>query len=371
MIHYLFSLILVFSFSFGFSVIESQSIIAQEESDVQEENQANQDFSTLHDETILATAATEGTVSADINLDKLAYDELIEYNEGNQKMWSLLYDDETTEIILYFIDDSLTYLGWTNYEPKSNPIGEGYISDTNELKATIKKIENDNHQQLEIDAGDKKEHFDYHTELINSQRHAFELLIEAADLEIDIAIDSSETPVENLTESREESMEESIEEASLNYKELVENPAWLVEETNQAPSILIEAYERIKSGDESKLEEPDESDTNRDIYLGNNEDLFVKLEITKNEPFLVTLNHYTPDIYQSFPADFDVNKTYTAEELVNVLGPVTIKQFDLEHSTERLAWIRLANDEMPSVLNAYPDLESDGKYIIEFSEIEE
>ncbi len=335
--------------------------------EIDQENKANQDFINLHEQTILATTATEGSTSEDIAFDELSFDEMIEYNEGNQRMLSLLYDEETTEIILYFIDDSLTYLGWTNYEPTSNPVGEGYVSDTSELTASIKKIDNNENRQLEIDSGDRQVYFDYNTELINSQLHAFSFLIDEADLDIDIAIDPSDTPSDNLTES----IEESIEDASLDYVELVDDPAWLIEETNQPPSVLIEAYERIKSGGELELEKPDESTEAYDIYLGSTSELFVKLEVTKQSPLLVTLNHYTSDVYQSFPNHFDVNRTYDAEELVNRLGPVTIKQFDLEHLTERYAWIRLADDNVSNVLNAFPDPQSDGEYIVEFNEIEE
>lgn len=345
-----------------------EQVNAQEEViEIEQANKANQDFINIHEQIILATNATEGSSTADISFDELSFDEIIEYNEGNQQMLSLLYDDETTEIILYFIDDRITYLGWTNYESNSNPIGEGYIGDSSELSALIKKVDDHDGRELEIDSGNKQVYFDYNTELVNSQLHTFAFLIDEADLEIDIAINPADMSSTNLTESKEE----SIEEASLNYAELVEDPAWLVEETNQPPSVLIEAYERVKSGGELELEEPEDSNDIRDIYLGKTDDLFVKLEVTKESPNLITLNHYTPDIYLSFPEDIDTGKTYTAEELVNILGPVTIKQLDLEHLTERYAWIRLANEEPSKVLNAFPDPNSNGEYRVKYNEIEE
>ncbi|MBG9988611.1 hypothetical protein HZY88_06450 [Aerococcaceae bacterium DSM 111176] len=351
--------ILLFSASFILSspVFSSEySVNAQEIDQTAEvENSAIQDFNFLKENLKLHSADSIGSNVSEIPIDRLSFDDEFDHEFENQRLVTYFYDDETIEIALYFIDDYLVYLGWTDYTNDQELIGQGFSADNS---ATI-TLEEGHENQFTIDDGQTKSSFDYYSTISESQR----LTLEFLQPELEILINVLNLP--DVSEIEEDTNEE---DTTLDYSEFVDNPAWIGIETDHQIVELINAYESLKETGEFDLDQSNESTDFSEIYYANTDNEFAMLEITDGADSLVTLSHYTSEIYTAFPDDINVSQNYTSQELIEYFGPVTISQYNQADETERFAWIRLDNDD-EKVLVAL--LNAEGEYEIEFVETEE
>lgn len=350
----LFSICLIISAS----VLPVSTVLNAQEIDQtsEVENSALQDFTALQENLIIGSANVNGSSVNEIPKERLSFDDEFDHEYENQRLVTYFYDDAAVEIALYFVDDQLVYLGWTDYTSNQELIGQGFSADGS---ATITLIEGQNNQFI-IDDGQTKTTFDHFSTINESQRLTLELLLP----ELEILINVLNLP--DVSEIKDSKTNE--EESELDYDEFIDNPAWVGIETEHQIDELMNAYQSLKETEKLGLDQPDESSDFSDIYYANGDNESAMLEITNGADSLVTFSHFTSDIYTAFPEDINDNRDYTYQELADFFGQETIRQYNQADGTERFAWIRLDN-ENEKVLVAL--LNAEGKYEIEFVETEE